>query len=293
MIPVFGADTGDEELAAVAACLREHWMGMGPRVAEFEQRFAARLGLPGLVMLDNGSNALQLAIHLLDLPRGAEVILPSFTWVSCAHAVVLCGCRPVFCDVDLATHNVTADTVRPHLSARTGAILVVDYAGKPVHLGPILALGPPVVEDAAHAVDSQCDGVACGARGALGVYSFDAVKNLAAPDAGAITARDPRLLERARQLRYCGIAGSGFAASAERSRWWGNTAFSKPSPASRPTTSQPPSPWPNSAGSTACKPVVAPSGSVTRRTSPASPGWSAPSMPNPPNGTRSSPIASV
>lgn len=220
MISVFGSSVGQEELTEVASCLDAQWMGAGPKVDAFEKRFAARLGLPNFAMLDSGSNALYLAVQLLDLPRGAEVVLPAFTWIACAQAVVLNGCVPVFCDVDPDTQNVTADTIRPRLSARTGAVMVVHYAGKPVDMAPILALGLPVIEDAAHAVDSTQNGVACGAIGDVGIYSFDAVKNLATPEGGGITVRDPARFERARALRYCGIAKSGFAASASGSRWW-------------------------------------------------------------------------
>ena len=222
MISVFGSQVGPEELAQVAGCLDAQWMGAGPRVEAFEQAFAARLGLPNFAMLDSGSNSLYLAVRLLALPPGSEVILPSFTWVACAQAVLLCGCRPVFCDVDLQTQNVTAATIAPHLGPRTGAIMVVHYAGKPVDMAPILAFGRPVIEDAAHAVDSTWQGTACGAIGDIGIYSFDAVKNLASPEGGGITVRDPTLFERARSLRYCGIDRSGFA-SASRSpthRWW-------------------------------------------------------------------------
>jgi dTDP-4-amino-4,6-dideoxygalactose transaminase len=157
---------------------------------------------------------------LLNLPNGAEVVLPALTWISCAHAVVLAGCVPVFCDVQLETQNVTAETIAPHLSSRTGAIMVVHYAGKPVRMQPILDFGLPVIEDAAHAVDSKLGGKSCGSIGAIGAFSFDAVKNLAMGEGGGITAQDPDLVARARTLRYCGIGKSGFEASANKDRWW-------------------------------------------------------------------------
>lgn len=221
MINVFGSKVGKEELLAVQDCLERQWMGMGPKTREFESRFAERLGLAGMVMLNSGSNALYMAVKLLDLPPGAEVVVPSFTWISCAHAVVLNRLRVVFCDVDLDTHNVSAETVRPHVTAKTGAVMVVHYAGKPVDMDPILELGLPVIEDAAHAVDSWLDGRACGAIGDVGIYSFDAVKNLAVGEGGGLAARDEKLVERARLLRYCGIGKSGFEASAgQPERWW-------------------------------------------------------------------------
>lgn len=220
VISVFGSKVGLEEVEEARTSIEAQWMGMGPKVRQFEDEFSRRLGLTGLAMVDSGSNALHVAVKILDLAPGSEVILPSFTWVACAHAVVLCGCVPVFCDVDLHTHNVTAETVEPHITDKTGAIMVVHYAGKPVEMNHINALGLPVIEDAAHAVDSRLDGKACGSLGSVGVYSFDPVKNLATCDGGGVTASDPELVERARGLRYCGIAKSGFAASSGGGRWW-------------------------------------------------------------------------
>lgn len=220
MISVFGSKVGLEELEEIRSSLEQQWMGIGPKVKKFEEEFAKRLNLNGFAMLDSGSNSLYMAVKLLNLPHGSEVILPSFTWISCAHAVVLCNCVPVFCDVDLATHNITLQTIEPHINPNTRAIMVVHYAGKPVEMDPILDLGLPVIEDAAHAVDSWLNGKACGSIGTVGIYSFDAVKNLASPDGGGITAKDISLVERVRTMRYCGIGKSGFEASATKDRWW-------------------------------------------------------------------------
>lgn len=223
MISVFGSDIGQREIAAVTAVMEAQWLGFGRGVDRFEEAFAARLGLPAFAMVDSGSNALFLAIRLLDLHKGSEVIVPSFTWVSCAQAVLLAGHRPVFCDVDLATMNVRREHVEACLSAKSAAVMVVHYAGLPVDIDPIIDLGLPVVEDAAHAVDARHRGHPCGGIGDIGIYSFDAVKNLTAGEGGGITARDPSLIDRARRLRYCGIGKSGFEAAAsggQSGRWW-------------------------------------------------------------------------
>jgi dTDP-4-amino-4,6-dideoxygalactose transaminase len=220
MINVFGSLVGAEELEEIRTSLEAQWMGIGPKTAAFERDFAAKFDLPGFVLLDSGSNSLHLAVKLLDLPPGAEVIVPSFTWIACAHAVVLCGCVPVFCDVDLETQNVTAETAARAVTPRTRAIMVVHYGGLPVRIEEVATLGFPVIEDAAHAVDSRRRGKPCGGLAEVGIYSFDAIKNLAMGEGGGLTARDPERLLRARQLRYCGIGKSGFEASANRSRWW-------------------------------------------------------------------------
>jgi dTDP-4-amino-4,6-dideoxygalactose transaminase len=134
---------------------------------------------------------------------------------------VLAGHRPVFCDVDLDTHNVTIDTIKAAMTPKTKAIMVVHYAGLPVRMAPLLELGLPIIEDAAHAVDSKLGNKYCGSIADVGVYSFDAVKNLVMGEGGAVTARDPATFEQAKLLRYCGIGKSGFEAStSNKDRWW-------------------------------------------------------------------------
>ncbi len=220
MISVFGSKVGQEELEEIRTSLQAQWMGIGPKTKAFEKRFAEHLGVSEFALLDSGSNSLYTSIKLLNLHPGSEVILPSLTWISCAHAIVLCGCVPVFCDVDFDTQNVTAETIAPHVTPNTGAIMIVHYGGKPVKMKPILEFGLPVIEDAAHAVDSKLDGVACGTIGTVGAFSFDAVKNLAMGEGGGVASRNAEMVARARTLRYCGIGKSGFEASANKERWW-------------------------------------------------------------------------
>jgi dTDP-4-amino-4,6-dideoxygalactose transaminase len=220
VISVFGSKVGQEELDEIRTSIEAQWMGIGPKTKAFEEAFAKRLQVKDFALLDSGSNSLYMAVKLLNLPAGTEVILPSLTWISCAHAIVLNSCVPVFCDVELETQNVSAETIAPQMSPRTGAIMIVHYAGKPVRMKPILDFKLPVIEDAAHAVDSKLDGQPCGSIGTIGAFSFDAVKNLAMGEGGGITAQDPDLIARARTLRYCGIGKSGFEASANKDRWW-------------------------------------------------------------------------
>lgn len=96
MISVFGSKVGAEEIAQVSESINKQWMGMGPKVKSFEEKFSQRLGLNNFALVDSGSNALYLAVTLLDLPKGSEIIIPSFTWVSCAQAILLAGHKPVF-----------------------------------------------------------------------------------------------------------------------------------------------------------------------------------------------------
>ena len=224
MISVFGSQVGDEELAHLRESIESSWLGMGKKVAAFENKFGERLGLDHFLLVDSGSNALYMAVASLELPPGSEIIVPSFTWVSCAQAILLAGHKPVFCDVEPSTGNCNAELIEPWITPKTGAIMIVHYAGYPVDMDPILALGLPVIEDAAHAVDSQYKGKYCGAIGDVGIYSFDAVKNLTAGEGGGIAFNSQERYEKAKKLRYCGIGKSGFQQSQElahsKNRWW-------------------------------------------------------------------------
>jgi aminotransferase len=220
LIRVFGSGLGPEELEELRDCLDRQWIGMGPKTAELETQLAAHLGVDDFVLLNSGSNALHMAVHLLGLSAGSEIILPSFTWASCASAAVMCGLRPVFCDVDIATMNLNASTVERAIGPNTAAIMAVHYAGLPVKIDELTQFGVPIIEDAAHAIDSQLNGRACGTIGDIGVFSFDSIKNLAMGEGGGLVARDQKCLRRARDLRLCGVTNTGLVASQARDRWW-------------------------------------------------------------------------
>lgn len=224
MISVFGSKVGKEEIANVTSSMEQQWMGFGKTVDKFEEGFSKKFNVPNFIMVDSGSNALFMAVSLLNLPKGSEIIVPSFTWVSCAQAVLLAGMKVVFCDVDLFSMNITAKTIEKHITPNTKAIMVVHYAGLPVDMDEIKSFGLPIIEDAAHAVDSKYKGIHCGNIGNVGIYSFDAVKNLTAGEGGGLASIYPEYIERAKMLRYCGIGKSGFDAAVSsakgKNRWW-------------------------------------------------------------------------
>ena len=220
MISLFGSNVGKEELGAVGDCFDRQWLGIGPKTAEFEKQISEKIGGAHFSFLNSGSNSLHLAIKLLNIPEGSEVILPSFTWIACANAVMLNNLKPVFCDVDRSTCNVTAEAVAAKITKKTKAIMVVHYAGKPVDMDSLKQFNLPIIEDAAHAIDSYYKGQHCGAIGDVGIFSFDAVKNLTTGEGGGVVTRNPEYAKRSKNLRYCGISKSGFEASATKDRWW-------------------------------------------------------------------------
>jgi aminotransferase len=217
MIQVFGSSVGQEEIDGAADSISKSWMGMGPKVAEFEKRFSERLGQPFL-MTNNGSNALHLAIRALAL-KPCKIIVPSFTWAACANAVMLEGHTPVFADSEL-DGNVSFRSIKDVYDKDVGAIMVVHYGGKPVPLEDIMHLGVPVIEDAAHAVDSKIGDKFCGSIADVGVFSFDPIKNLATPDAGGLTVRSQEVMDKLRTLRLCGVKLTGYVKALAGGDWW-------------------------------------------------------------------------
>jgi dTDP-4-amino-4,6-dideoxygalactose transaminase len=178
---------------------------LGPEVRAFEQELAEYLGVGHVVGVANGTDAITIALRALGIQPDDEVIVPSFTFYASVEAVITAGARPVFCDVDLATRNVTAATVEAALTPRTRAILAVDLFGSPAPIPELRSLGVPVVEDAAQAMGATLGGRHAGALGDVATISFYPSKNLGAfGDGGAIATDDAALAEVARSLRFHG-----------------------------------------------------------------------------------------
>lgn len=206
MIPVLRPSYTEAEEQAVAEVLRSGWTGLGPRVEEFEHKFAASLGVRYAVATSSCTAALQIALELVGAGPGGYVPVPSLTFVSSAHAIKYCGAQPVFMDVDpstLCSLNKQAEAVlERRFYGAIDAIVSVLYGGQPVG---ITSDKFPVVYDCAHACGSSWD-----ARGKLCCWSFHAVKNLSTGEGGMITTDDEQLARRARSLRWMGISTSTY-----------------------------------------------------------------------------------
>src|SRR5579864_663049 len=149
---------GDEEIAAVTETLRSGWLTSGPRAAELERRMADYLEVENVLALASGTAALHLSLVALGVGSGDEVITSPITWPATANVIVHTGATPVFVDVRDEDLNIDSAQIPAAVNDRTKAILPVDLAGQPCDLDPILALGLPVVEDAAHALESRYRG---------------------------------------------------------------------------------------------------------------------------------------
>ncbi|MCS7481298.1 DegT/DnrJ/EryC1/StrS family aminotransferase [Umezawaea endophytica] len=212
MIPVMRPVLGEEEAQAAAEAVRSGWVAQGPRVASFEEAFSARVGARHGVAVSSCTTALHLAVHLLDIGPGDEVVVPSLSFIATANAVRYCGATPVFADVDATTGNLTAETVEPVITDRTRAVLVVHQAGVPADVKALRALcgplGIPVIEDAACAAGSTYLGAPVGTGALLAAWSFHPRKLLTTGEGGMLTTDDPEWSVRGRRLREHGMSVS-------------------------------------------------------------------------------------
>jgi perosamine synthetase len=223
VIQVFKPFMGQEEIDAVAEVLRSGWIGLGPKTAEFEKRFSAYIGTAYAVGLNSCTAALDLSMKLLHIGSGDEVIVPTLTFVSTAHAVAYNLGTPIFADVKLDTLEIDPEDVERKITKRTKAIVAVHYGGRPVDMDRLkkVAGDLPIIEDAAHAAGAVYKGKKCGALGFLSCFSFHAVKNLAMGDGGSLVTDSKELMERAKRLRWLGIdKGTWDRTELDKSYWW-------------------------------------------------------------------------
>jgi perosamine synthetase len=196
---------GNEE-RYLAECIKTGWISSeGPFVRRLEEGFAARVGRGHGIAVCNGSVALDVAIATLGLDPGAEVIVPSFTIISCAAAVIRAGATPVLVDCEPDTWNTTAARIADRITPRTKAIMIVHIYGLPVDMDPVLALGRQhelkIIEDAAEMHGQTYRGRPCGSFGDISTFSFYPNKLVTTGEGGMVLTDDPALAERCREMR--------------------------------------------------------------------------------------------
>lgn len=211
MIPYAKHSISSKEIRACVKVLKAGFLSQGPQVPAFEKSFQHFCGVPHAVAVSSGTAALHLACQAAAFGEGQEVVVPAMTFVATANAVMFCGARPVFADIDLATGNVTVESIGRALTPKTRGIIVVHFGGQPVDLAPIAALAKErrlmLIEDACHAVGAEYQ------KGRIGnakfsdlcAFSFHPAKNMTTGEGGMVTTRDPRLAQKVRDLRNHGL----------------------------------------------------------------------------------------
>jgi dTDP-4-amino-4,6-dideoxygalactose transaminase len=208
---VFGAPAiGEDEIAEVVASLHSGWLGTGPKVARFETDFAAYVRSPHAVAVSSCTAALHLSMLALGVRPGDEVITTALTFAATVNAIIHAGATPVLADVDPVTMNVDPAAVRAAVTARTAAIVPVHLAGRPCDMDALLTLrrehGLGLIEDCAHAIETEYHGRHAGTFGDFGCFSFYVTKNVVTGEGGMVLANREEDAARIKTLALHGMS---------------------------------------------------------------------------------------
>jgi len=208
---IFGSPLIEEpEISDVVDCLRSGWLGTGPRVAKFEEEFRRYKGVGHAVAVSSCTAALHLSILAAGIGPGDEVITTPLTFCATVNAILHAGATPILADVDLATMNIDPAEVQKKISPRTRAILPVHFAGRPCDMDSLIDLadrhGLKIIEDCAHAVESEHKGRKSGTMGHFGCFSFYVTKNVVTGEGGMVLARDENDAARIKVLALHGMS---------------------------------------------------------------------------------------
>ena len=206
MIPVNQPLLDGREKELLAQCIETGWISSdGPFIAEFERLFAGYIGMDRGIAVCNGTAALEVGLYAAGVGEGDEVIMPSFTIISCALAAIRLGAVPVLVDADPETWGMDVGAVEARITPRTKAIMPVHIYGHPVDMDPILALarerGLVVIEDAAEVHGAEYKGRRCGSMGDVSVWSFYANKIITTGEGGMVLTSSPEMADRAASYR--------------------------------------------------------------------------------------------
>ncbi len=207
-IPISIPSMGQEEWEATKEPIFSGWITQGPKVKEFEDIFAKRHNVKHALAVSNCTTALHLALVALGVTAGDEVIVPAFTWVSTANAIVYCGATPVFIDVDPVTFNIDVKQLKAKITAKTKAIIPVHLFGLCADIDQIKEIAPQlkIVEDGACAAGSGLNGNPAGSLGDIGCFSFHPRKSVTTGEGGMLSTNDDALAERLNMLRNHGAS---------------------------------------------------------------------------------------
>ena len=211
MIPLFKPCLGEKEEQAVVKTLRSGWLGNGPQALALERNLAKLTGTKYAVALNSATAALHLSL-LTTIKPGDEVISSSLTFVAANQAILQAGGKIVFADCDEASLSTDAGDVIKKISAKTKAIIVTHYGGRPADLKPLVKICRQkkiaLIEDCAHAAGSYYRGKHVGGFGTVGCFSFAAIKNITTGDGGMVVTNSKILADRIRHLAWSGISSS-------------------------------------------------------------------------------------
>ncbi|MDH3372278.1 MAG: DegT/DnrJ/EryC1/StrS family aminotransferase [Gammaproteobacteria bacterium] len=210
---IFGApDIHNDEIDEVLATLQSGWIGTGPKVARFEEEFADLKGVghDRVAAVNSCTAALHVSMIAANLKPGDEVLTTAMTFCATANAIIHSGATPVPVDIDADTLNIDVARLEQHITAKTRAIVPVHFGGRPCDMDAIMAIaakhGLIVIEDCAHAIETQWRGQQAGTFGDFGCFSFYVTKNVVTGEGGMVLARSPAMIDRIKTLALHGMS---------------------------------------------------------------------------------------
>lgn len=223
-IPYGRQNINEDDINAVVEVLKSDFLTTGPKIAEFEEKFADYVGAKYAVAVSNGTAALHIACLAAGLKEGDEVITTPITFAASANCALYCGAKPVFADIDSVTYNIDYREIEKHITSRTKAIIPVHYTGQPCDMDEIHKIAGKynllVIEDAAHAVGAEYKGRKIGALSDMTEFSFHPVKHITCGEGGIVTTNNEQLYEKLKLYRTHGITRNAGEMSRQDGPWY-------------------------------------------------------------------------
>ncbi len=221
-VPFFDPWINDEDKRAVLDSFNSRWLTGGPKAVEFEKLFANAVGSKFAISVNSCTAALHMAMRVLNVKPGDEVIVPVLTFAATANAPIFCGAKPVFADINEKTYNISPKSIIEKITEKTKAIIVVHYGGQPCDMKEIMEIAKdhklPVVEDCAHTVGSTYMERKAGSIGTVGCFSFYPTKIITTLEGGMFVTDNEEIAKRAKILREHGMTKS--AVDREKGSAW-------------------------------------------------------------------------
>jgi len=223
-LPFYVPGIGEDEIQAVVETLRSGWLTTGPKVRQFEQEFAKRVGTSHAIAVNSCTASLHLALDAIGITEGDEVLVPTITFAATAGVVVHLKARPVLVDCHRDTLNIDPDQIEKAITSKTRAIIPVHFAGRPCKMDRILQIAShynlKVIEDAAHAFPSRYGTKMVGTIGDITCFSFYAIKTITTGEGGMATTENPEWAERMRIMSLHGISKDAWKRYGADGSWY-------------------------------------------------------------------------
>ena len=222
-VPFYQPWITNQDEKAISEALKSRWLTGGPLAADFEKKFAEYMGVKCAVSVNSCTAALHLAMRVLNIKSGDEVVVPDLTFAATANAALFVGATPVFADIDEKTFNISPNDVLNKITPKTKAIIPVHYGGQPCDMTELIEIAQDyklhIVEDCAHSLGAKYDGKQTGSFGVFGCFSFYPTKIITTLEGGMITTNDENLAKKLQVLREHGMSKSAIDRESEAS-WY-------------------------------------------------------------------------